>query len=59
MAKQTTKSAAPTTVAGGNDKYNVRRWRKPSERAKGYAEERKMKVHKYGKKADQPLNDCE
>ena len=27
-------------------KYNKRRWAIPSKRAKGYAEERKAKVHK-------------
>lgn len=59
MAKQTTKPAAPTTVDSGNDKYNVRRWRKPSERAKGYAEERKAKLHKYGKKEGKELTDYE
>lgn len=29
---------------------NERKWLKPSDRAKGYAEERRLKVHKFGKK---------
>ena len=58
MAKQTTKPAEATT-ASPSDKYNVRRWRKPSERAKGYAEERKAKLHKYGRKEGKQLTDYE
>lgn len=37
--------------------YNERRWLKPSRRAKGYAEERKMKVHKFGKKKGEELTE--
>ena len=33
-----------------NEKYNKRRWAIPSKRAKGYAEERKAKVHTKGPK---------
>ena len=58
MAKQTTTPAA-APAASNADKYNVRRWRKPSERAKGYAEERKAKLHKYGKKEGKELTDFE
>ena len=53
MAKQTT-TPAPTA-----DKYSVRRWMKPSKRAKSYAEERKKKVHKHGKKEGKQLTDFE
>ena len=34
-----------------------RRWFSPNKRAKGYAEERKLGVHKRGPKKDQPLDD--
>lgn len=34
-----------------------RRWLKPSTRGAGYAEERKLGVHKRGPKKDQPLDD--
>ena len=43
----------------GNGKYNQRRWAVPSKRAKNYAEERKMKLHKHGPKKDQQLTDFE
>ena len=36
---------------------NERKWMKPSERAKGYADERKLKVHKFGKKKGEELTD--
>ncbi len=40
--------------------YNKeRRWTAPNKRAKGYAEERKVKVHKWGQKEGQPLTDYE
>lgn len=42
-----------------NDKYNRRRWSVPSKRAKGYAEDRKEKVHTYGPKKGQELTDYE
>ena len=42
-----------------NDKYNKRRWAIPSKRAKGYAEERKAKVHTKGPKEGKPLTDYE
>ena len=38
--------------------YNKeRRWTKPNQRAKGYADERKAKVHMFGDKQGQPLSD--
>ena len=40
-------------------KYNRRRWSVPSKRAKGYAEDRKAKVHTYGPKDGQELTDYE
>ena len=36
-----------------------RKWSVPTKRAKGYAEERKNKVHQHGKKEGQPLTDYE
>ena len=42
-----------------NEKYNKRRWAIPSKRAKGYAEERKAKVHTRGPKEGKPLTDYE
>ena len=41
------------------DKYNIRRWSVPSKRAKGYAEDRKAKVHTYGPKEGKELTDYE
>lgn len=49
MAKSSTNS----------DKYNRRRWSVPSKRAKGYAEERKAKVHQHGEKEGKQLTDYE
>lgn len=43
----------------GSGKYNNRRWSVPSKRAKAYAEDRKAKVHTYGKKEGQQLTDYE
>ena len=39
--------------------YKGRAWRKPNQRAKGYANERKQKVHIAGPKAGQELTDYE
>lgn len=39
--------------------YSVRRWKKPSVRAGEYAEEKKLKVHKRGKKNGKELTDFE
>lgn len=41
------------------DKYSKRRWSVPSKRAKGYAEDRKAKVHTYGPKEGKELTDYE
>lgn len=41
------------------DRYNRRRWSVPSKRAKGYAEDRKAKVHTYGPKEGKELTDYE
>ena len=41
------------------NKYNKRRWSVPSKRAKGYAADRKAKVHTYGPKEGKPLTDYE
>jgi len=41
------------------DRYNERRWSIPSKRAKGYAEERKAKVHQHGQKEGKELTDFE
>ncbi len=42
-----------------NSKYNKRRWSVPSKRAKGYAADRKAKVHTYGPKEGKELTDYE
>ena len=42
-----------------NNKYNKRRWSVPSKRAKGYAADRKAKVHTYGPKEGKELTDYE
>lgn len=52
MAKKETGSA---NAAAGN--YSERKWLVPSKRAKGYAEERKLKVHKFGKKQGEELTE--
>lgn len=40
-----------------SDKYNKRRWSIPSKRAKGYAADRKAKVHTYGPKEGKELSE--
>ncbi len=40
-----------------NRNYNERRWSVPSKRAKGYADDRKAKVHTYGPNEGKELND--
>lgn len=47
------------SVSTNADKYNQRRWSVPSKRAKGYAEERKIKVHQRGPKEGKELTDYE
>ena len=41
------------------NQYNKRRWAVPHKRAKNYAEERKIKVHKRGPKEGKELTDYE
>lgn len=41
------------------DKYHKRRWALPNKRAKGYAADRKAKVHTYGPKEGKELTDYE
>ena len=41
------------------NKYNRRRWAVPTKRAKGYAEERRAKVHTHGPKEGKELTDYE
>ena len=50
---------AKNTNSGAEGKYNKRRWSVPTKRAKGYAEERKSKVHKHGPKEGKELTDYE
>lgn len=40
-------------------KYNNRRWSVPSKRAKGYAAERRARVHQHGPKEGKELTDYE
>ena len=42
-----------------SNKYRDGRWTVPAKRAKGYAEERKAKVHKWGDKEGRQLTDYE
>ena len=56
MAKNEAKQAAKQPAQNA-DKYNIRRWSVPSKRAKGYAEDRKAKVHTYGPKEGKELTD--
>ena len=41
--------------SGADNKYNRRRWAVPTKRAKGYAAERKAKVHTHGPKEGKGL----
>ena len=50
---------AKANAAASGNKYNLRRWAVPTRRAKGYAEERKSKVHQRGPKEGQELTDYE
>lgn len=54
MAKATETAAASSNKYGGE-----RRWSVPSKRAKGYAEERRAKVHQHGPKEGKELTDYE
>lgn len=44
-------------AATATSNNNERKWMKPSDRAKGYADERKLKVHKFGKKKGEELTE--
>lgn len=50
------KNSSGAEASAGNN-YNERKWLVPSKRAKGYAEERKLKVHKFGKKQGEELTE--
>ena len=51
--------AKTNSTADNGSKYNRRRWAVPTKRAKGYAEERKARVHKHGPKEGKELTDYE
>ena len=56
----TVTSDEPKAEASAANKYGgPRKWSVPSRRAKGYAEERKAKVHKWGQKEGKQLTDYE
>ena len=61
MSKDKAKAAEKAEAEKSKeDKYGgPRRWTVPSRRAKGYAEERKAKVHKWGEKEGKQLTDYE
>ena len=50
---------AKSNAASSGNKYNQRRWAVPTKRARGYADERKSKVHQRGPKEGQELTDYE
>ena len=54
MAK---KEKAVETVETKKYDNSIRRWTTPSKRAKGYAEDRKAKVHTYGKNEGKALTE--
>ena len=56
MPKKTVKESM-ADQGGKPNKYRDGRWTVPSKRAKGYAEERKAKVHKWGDKEGKELTD--
>lgn len=56
MAK---KSEATDAAAPKTNKYRDGRWTVPSKRAKGYAADRKAKVHTYGPKEGKELTQFE
>lgn len=59
MPKKTEVMTQPEAVesAPAQRDYSVRRWMIPNKRAKGYAEERKAKVHQRGAKEGQELSE--
>ena len=52
-------SRQSSNSSGTDSKYNRRRWAKPTDRAKNYAEERRAKVHNRGPKEGKELTDYE
>ena len=56
MATNRRSGGKPAEASG---QYDNSKWSKPNERAKGYAAERKRKVHAVGKKKGQPLTEYE
>lgn len=56
MAK---KEGTAETAAPKENKYRDGRWTVPSKRAKGYAADRKAKVHTYGPKEGKELTEFE
>ena len=59
MAKDGKNGNAAEQPAAGHRNYNERRWMTPSKRAKGYAKDRKERVHTYGPKEGQELTEYE
>ena len=57
--KANTKSQAVQPAESKPNKYRDGRWSVPSKRAKGYAADRKAKVHTYGPKEGKELTDYE
>lgn len=58
--KEAPKDEKKNDESKSENKYGGdRRWTKPSKRAKGYAEERKARVHKWGDKEGKELTDYE
>lgn len=57
--KPTEEKPVDKPVTNNASKYNERRWSLPSKRAKGYANDRRAKVHTYGSKEGKPLSDFE
>ncbi len=53
MARKTEETPSETPATN----YNERRWMKPTKRAKGYADERKSKIHKFGPKEGEELTE--
>lgn len=53
MSDKKNQTSQPTNT-GDNSQ---RKWLKPSKRAEGYAEERRLKVHKFGKKKGEELDE--
>ena len=58
MANKKAEQPAAAEVPKEN-KYRDGRWTTPSKRAKGYAEDRKARVHTYGPKLGKQLTDFE